>query len=62
MLQIPEQVAVQLDTLLVQKEIPLRSHSECRKWLRYYLGFGRKYGFEGAKKSSFFIFVREGKG
>jgi hypothetical protein len=34
MLQIPEQVAVQLDTLLVQKEIPLRSHSEYRMWLQ----------------------------
>jgi integron integrase len=59
MLQIPDQLRAQFDALLVQKKIPPRFHSDYRKWLRYYLDFCDKYGFERSKKSSLLDFVRK---
>jgi site-specific recombinase XerD len=58
-LRIPDQLRAQFDALLVQKEIPLRFHSDHRKWLRYYLDFCHKYGSERSKKSSLLGFVRK---
>jgi hypothetical protein len=52
MLQIQERARSQFDALLVQREIPLRFHSDCRKWLGYYLDFCRQYGVKRSSKSS----------
>jgi len=50
---------VQFEALLAQKEIPKRLHSEYLKWLRYYLDFCHKYGFEKSKKQSLPHFIKK---
>ena len=50
---------MQFETLLVQKEIPKKTHSECLKWLRYYLDFCHKYSFEESKKESLPHFIKK---
>ena len=53
MLQIPEDVAERFESALQGARIadPLRPH--LRKWLRYYLDFCTKYGFDPADEASF---------
>jgi len=58
-IKIPQQLKMQFEKLLAQKEIPKRFHSECLKWLRYYLDFCHKYGFEESKKESLPHFIKK---
>ena len=59
MIKIPQELRVQFEALLAQKEIPKRLHSEYLKWLRYYLDFCHKYGFEKSKKESLPHFIKK---
>ena len=59
MIKIPQQLKMQFEALLAQKEIPKRFHSECLKWLRYYLDFCHKYSFEESKKESLPHFIKK---
>jgi len=59
MIKIPQESKIQFETLLAQKEIPKRFHAECLKWLRYYLDFCHKYGFEESTKESLPHFIKK---
>ena len=59
MIKIPQELRVQFEALLAQKEIPKRLYSEYLKWLRYYLDFCHKYGFEKSKKESLSYFIKK---
>jgi len=58
-IRISQELRVRFEALLAQKEIPKRFHSECLKWLRYYLDFCHKYGFEESKKESLPHFIKK---
>ncbi len=45
MIQIPSDIKINFDALLVKKAIPEKLHSHYKKWLRYYLDFCQKYYF-----------------
>ena len=45
MIQIPSDIKINFDALLVKKAIPEKLHSHYKKWLRYYLDFCQKYHF-----------------
>jgi hypothetical protein len=59
MIKISQELKVQFEALLAQKEIPKRLHSEYLKWLRYYLDFCHKYGFENSKKQGLSHFIKK---
>ena len=39
MIQIPSDIKINFDALLVKKAVPEKLHSHYKKWLRYYLDF-----------------------
>jgi len=45
MKEIPAEIRVLYDALLVRKKIPKKSRFYYTKWLRYYLDYCFKYGF-----------------
>jgi hypothetical protein len=53
MLQIPEDVAERFETALQGARIADALRPHLRKWLRYYLDFCTKYGFDPADEASF---------
>jgi integron integrase len=59
MIEIPPESKIQFQRVLAKKEIPKRFHGECLKWLRYYLDFCHKYGFEDSKKESLPDFIKK---
>lgn len=59
MITIPQPSKGQFERLLAQKKIPKKFHSECLKWLRYYLDFCHKYGLEESKKKSLPQFIKK---
>jgi integron integrase len=59
MIKISQELRVQFEALLAQKEIPKRLHSEYLKWLRYYLDFCHKYDFEKSKKENLPHFIKK---
>ena len=59
MIKISQELKVQFEALLAQKEIPKRLHSEYLKWLRYYFDFCHKYSFEKSKKESLPHFIKK---
>ena len=59
MIKISQELRAQFEALLAQKEIPKRLHSEYLKWLRYYLDFCHKYGFENSKKQGLSHFIEK---
>ncbi len=40
---IPKDILIQFDEILKQRNIPLSSHADYRKWLRYFLDYREKY-------------------
>lgn len=52
MLQIPEDVAERFETALQGARIADALRPHLRKWLRYYLDFCTKYGFDPADEAS----------
>ena len=59
MIKISQELRVQFEALLAQEEIPKGLHSEYLKWLRYYLDFCHKYGFEKSKKENLPHFIKK---
>ncbi len=52
MKEIPAEIRVLYDALLVQKKIPETARFYYTKWLRYYLDACFKYGFNQSNKES----------
>jgi len=59
MKEIPAEIRVLYDALLVQKKIPEKSRFYYTKWLRYYLDFCFKYGFNQSNKESLAYFIKK---
>lgn len=57
MKQIPSEIKVPYDALLVKRGVPPTVHFYYRKWLRYYLDFCFKYRHERFKKESLSHFI-----
>ena len=53
MLNIPITLAQHYDKVLTDKEVAINNRGHFKKWLRYYLDFCHKYGFEPTDKQSF---------
>ncbi|MBF0202227.1 MAG: hypothetical protein HQK66_13125 [Desulfamplus sp.] len=53
MLNIPQDISQSFGTLLNNKKIDGQYHVHYNKWLRYYLDFCHKNGFDSADKQSF---------
>ena len=59
MKEITAEIRVLYDVLLVQKKIPDKSRFYYKKWLRYYLDFCFKYGFNQSNKGSLSYFIKK---
>ena len=59
MSDIPVQLKLRFDQLLVKKAVPFKYHNYYRKWLRYYLDFCRKYRFPEEKEESLSHFLKK---
>ncbi len=59
MRQIPTQIQVPYDALLVEKAIPRESHGHYRKWFRYYLDFCLKYDLIQSNKENLPNFIKK---
>jgi len=59
MKEIPTEIIVFYDALLVQKEIPRNFRFYYKKWLRYYLDFCQKYNFKQSDKESLSYFIKK---
>ena len=59
MKQIPSEIKVPYDSLLVKRGVPLADHFYYKKWLRYYLDFCFKYHHEKSKKESLSHFINK---
>jgi len=59
MKEILAEIRVLYDALLVQKKIPEKLRFYYTKWLRYYLDFCFKYGFNQSNKGNLAYFIKE---
>ena len=59
MKQIPKPLSSKYETSLTQNKIPQRDRFLYRKWLRYYLDFCDKYGFEEYETQSLPVFINK---
>jgi len=59
MKQIPSEIKIPYDALLVKRGVPLTVHFYYKKWLRYYLDFCFKYHHEKSKKESLSYFINK---
>ena len=59
MIQIPSDIKINFDALLVKKAVPEKLHSHYKKWLRYYLAFCQKYHFHQTNKQSLSQFINK---
>ncbi len=59
MRQVPTQIHVPYDALLVEKAISRESHGHYRKWLRYYLDFCLNYNFKQSNRESLSQFLNK---
>ncbi len=59
MKEIPAEIRVLYDALLVQKKIPKKSRFYYTKWLRYYLDYCFKYGCNQSNKESLAYFIKK---
>ena len=59
MKEIPAEIRVPYDALLVQKKIAKKSRFYYTKWLRYYLDFCQKYSFNQSNKESLSHFIKK---
>jgi hypothetical protein len=56
---LPNELAAQFDSLLRAIQIPADKHGNYKKWLRYYLDFCQKYGFQPRMVESLPIFLNK---
>ena len=59
MLKVPPAVMQKFDWLLVNSDIPPGEYPACRKWLRFYLDFCKKYQHGYADPASLSLFVEK---
>jgi hypothetical protein len=59
MLKIPDYIQNQYTGFLINKNIPVRVHNYCIKWLRYYLDYCYKYNFPVLNQSSLPNFINK---
>lgn len=59
MLQLPEKLLKKYQVLLDQNNVPAKTHGVYIKWLRYYLGFCKKYKHSYAGRPSLFLFINK---
>ncbi len=59
MLKIPPEISSRYAALLARKKVPERTQVDFQKWLRYFLDFCQKYGFEHSDKDSFPKFAKK---
>ena len=57
MLKVPEALQRKYSRLLINSEFAPAQYGNCRKWLRYYLDFCKKYGYAYAEPKSFGLFI-----
>jgi len=56
---IPENILVQFDTILKQRNIPADAHNDYRKWLRYFLDFRAKQSLPGSRSDQVRLFAEK---
>ena len=59
MKQIPADLKTRYRSMLVQKGFPEKYHYDYGKWLRYYLDFCEKYGFNQLNKETLAHFIKK---
>lgn len=59
MLKVPAALTQKYDRLLVNSDIAPREYPACRKWLRFYLDFCKKYGHGYADTDSLALFLNK---
>ena len=62
MKQIPSDLKTRYSSMLVQKGVPEKYHYYYGKWLRYYLDFCEKYGFNQLNKETLAHFIKKIEG
>jgi hypothetical protein len=56
---IPKDLLIQFDDILTQRNVPLASHADYRKWLRYFLDYRAKYSPPDAKSDQVRLFAEK---
>ncbi len=56
---IPKDILIQFDDILKQRNVPLSSHADYRKWLRYFLDYRAKYSPPDAKSDQVRLFAEK---
>ena len=56
MRSIPPDILSRFDSILKQRDVPLLSRHDYRKWLRYFLDFRAKYPLPGERSVQFRLF------
>jgi len=56
---IPKDLLIQFDDILKQRNIPVSSHADYRKWLRYFLDYRAKYSPPDAKTDQVRLFAEK---
>ena len=58
-LEIPKDITIKFNPILIHKRIPKNEHHNFRKWLRYYFDFCKKYHFPESKQQSLPHFIKK---
>ncbi len=56
---IPENILVQFDAILKQRNIPVEAHNDYRKWLRYFLDFREKHSPPDSRSDQVRLFAEK---
>ena len=59
MIKVPEALQKKYNLLLMNSDIALDQYVHCKKWLRYYLDFCKKYSHSYTDAKSLFLFVEK---
>jgi hypothetical protein len=59
MIKIPEALQKKYNLLLMNSDIALDQYSHCKKWLRYYLDFCKKYAHSYTDTKSLLLFLEK---
>src|SRR4030043_828539 len=56
---IPSNILIQFEAVLNKRAVPVSSHADYRKWLRYYLDFRSKYTLPDYKSEHVRLFIEK---
>ncbi len=59
MMTIPQDVLAQFEDVLKQRAVPVASHADYRKWLRYFLVFRSKYPLPDSRSEQVRLFIEK---